>query len=55
MEPSVVILIVDRHCMFYRVINVLVGDAVLTRRQVDLHRAIVLRNRDGERGTILEL
>ncbi|MGH3115694.1 MAG: hypothetical protein ACRDQ2_00975, partial [Gaiellales bacterium] len=43
-EPGVVVLVFYRHRMFHRVLDVLVGDAVLARRRVNLHLGIVLRN-----------
>ena len=37
-QPYIVILILDCHRIRRRVLDVLVGDAVLARRRVDLHR-----------------
>ncbi|HEV7944106.1 MAG TPA: hypothetical protein VGP17_15055 [Solirubrobacteraceae bacterium] len=43
-QASVFVLILDRHGVFYSVFDVCIGDAVLARRGMDLHQAIVVRN-----------
>ena len=44
-EAGVVVLVVDRHRVFHCVVDVLVGNTVLARRWMNLHAAIVVRNR----------
>src|ERR1700760_3384447 len=44
-EAGVVVLIVDRHRVLNSMLDVLLSHAMLERRRVDLHRAIVIRNR----------
>jgi hypothetical protein len=43
-EAGVVVLVVDGERVSHGVFTVLVGDAVLARRRMDLQREIVIRN-----------
>ena len=43
-EATVVVGVVDGHRVVHGVLDVLVGDAVLARRRMDLHQGIVIRN-----------
>jgi hypothetical protein len=36
-QASVFVLVLNRHGMFYSVFDVVIGNAVLARRRVDLH------------------
>ena len=43
-QPRVVVLVVNAHHVVDRMLNVLVGHAVLLCRRMDLHERIVIRN-----------